>query len=53
MCAISNNEMAPQLAFVHILHQPLGLIAPSTCLQEFSPSHSAQSSQRWLPFGES
>ena len=46
-------EMAVQLAFDHILHQPLGLIAPSTCLQVFSPSHSSQLSQRWLPFGES
>jgi hypothetical protein len=38
--------------FDHILHQPLGLMVPSTTLQEFGGSNSPQFSQLALPFGE-
>jgi hypothetical protein len=39
-------------AFTQILHQPCGLIAPSTLLQAFGAWNSRQLAQFWLPFGE-
>src|SRR6266536_5771570 len=35
-----------------MLHQPFGLIAPSTLLQAFGAWNSLQFAQFWLPFGE-
>ncbi len=35
-----------------MLHQPLGLMAPSTLLQALGAWNSLQLAQLWLPFGE-
>ena len=46
--------MAAQPAFfAHSLHQPLGLMTPSTCLQALGGMNLLQPSHCWLPFGES
>jgi hypothetical protein len=39
-------------AFTQILHQPCGLIAPSTLLQAFGAWNNRQLEQFWVPFGE-
>ena len=36
-----------------MLHQPFGLMTPSTLLQAFGAWNSLQLAQLWLPFGES